>query len=113
MKTKDWNILIKRLIAFIKEVEVNDYPGEEEKESLLSQLASLYAKDKEQKILKPFITADDVKRAMEEYASQFKSPAKEINEDWILEILDKTTDFAKQLIKDHFNRHKNNSRKSD
>jgi hypothetical protein len=30
----------------------------------------------------------------------------DIDKKWIFEILDKTNAFAKQLIEDHFNRHK-------
>jgi predicted HTH domain antitoxin len=49
----------------------------------------------------------EVARWMEEYATQHKETesTEGIDKEWIFEIIDKTNQFAKQLIKDHFNRH--------
>jgi len=44
---------------------------------------------------------------MNEMARETPEPVRDgIDKDWIFEIINKTTDFQKQLIENHFNRHK-------
>ena len=49
---------------------------------------------------------NDVYLAIEQYYKLKMEKEKGIDKNWIMEILDKTNAFAKQLIEDHFNRHK-------
>lgn len=49
--------------------------------------------------------------AMQEYADQFKSNKTGIDKDWIFEIMNKTSEYAKVLIEQHFERHQTELKK--
>lgn len=74
-------------------------------------------KEGSEHVRKVFI--DPVIEAMQEYAELWHTAKMQevmdeklsaADEKWIIEIIEKTNAFAKQLIKDHFNRHKVYSR---
>jgi len=65
------------------------------------------------------VESNAIVEAMQEYAEAWHSAKMQevmdeklsaADEKWIIEIIEKTNAFAKQLIKDHFNRHKVYSR---
>lgn len=58
-----------------------------------------YEKDKIEKLL------PEIAQLEQEIKDSEITDEKPIDKDWIFEIMDKTNAFAKQLIKDHFNRH--------
>ena len=94
MKTEENTKIIEYLN--LNEIEPDDYPHIEEIVDLLG------------------IGYDYVRDEWNYYASELSpennKPTKdELSNDWINEILDKTHDFAKQLIKNHFERHPQSS----